>query len=112
MADRHRRQLRVAEAFARVLDLLQLPRYAAICRSQTTREILSAYEISTAEGKAAFRRVAAASGIMPPGLPEFEWGAAMGVQEASAWSCTADFLEVAVASGDLVPGKRGWKTRQ
>ncbi len=105
-------KLRVAEALARVLDLLQLPRYAAICRSQTTREILSAYEISTAEGKAAFRRAAAASGIMPPGLPEFEWGAAMGVQEASAWSSTADFLEVAVASGDLVPGKRGWKTRQ
>jgi len=105
-------KLRVAEGLAHVLDLLQLPRYAAICRSQTTREILSAHEIGTAEGTAAFRRAAAASGIMPPGLPEFEWGATMGFQEASAWSSTADFLEVAVASGDLVPGKRGWKTRQ
>ena len=105
-------KLRVAEALARALDLLQLPRYAAVCRSQTTREILTAYEISTAQGKAAFRRAAAVSGITPPDLPEFQWGAAMGMAEASAWSSTAEFLEVAVASGDLVPGRRGWKTRQ
>jgi hypothetical protein len=105
-------KVRVAGALAQALDLLQLPRYAAICRSQTTREILSAYETSTAHGQAAFRRAAAVSGITPPDLPEFEWGAAMGFQEASAWSSTAEFLEVAVASGDLVPGRRGWKARQ
>jgi hypothetical protein len=34
----------------------------------------------------------------------------MGVQEASAWSSTAEFLELAVVGGDLVPGRRGWKT--
>ena len=33
-------KLRVAGALAQALDLLQLPRYAAICRSGTTREIL------------------------------------------------------------------------
>ena len=33
-------KLRVAEGLAHALDLLQLPRYAAICRSQATREIL------------------------------------------------------------------------
>jgi hypothetical protein len=105
-------KLRMAGALAQALDLLQLPRYAAICRSGTTREILRAYETSIAQGKAAFRRAAAVSGITPPDLPEFEWGAAMGFQEASAWSSTAEFLEVAVASGDLVPGRRGWKARQ
>ena len=36
----------------------------------------------------------------------------MGVQEASAWSSTAEFLELAVVGGDLVPVRRGWKTRQ
>ena len=105
-------KLRVAGALAQALDLLQLPRYASICRSETTREILSAYETSTGHGKAAFRRAAVGSGTTPPDLPEFEWGAAMGFQEASAWSSTAEFLELAVASGDLVPGARGWKTRQ
>jgi hypothetical protein len=105
-------KLRVVAALAEALDLLQLPRYAAICRSGETREILTAYEVSTARGKAAFRRAAAASGITPPDLPEFEWGAVMGLEEASARSSTANFLEVAVASGDLVPGRPGWRTRQ
>jgi hypothetical protein len=36
----------------------------------------------------------------------------MGLEEASAWSSTAESLEVAVTSGDLVPGHRGWKARQ
>jgi len=97
-------KLRVVAALAWALDLLQLPRYAAICQSQATREILSAYETGTAHGKAAFRRAAADSGIMPPDLPDFQWGPAMGWQEASAWSSTAEFLEVAVVAGDLVPG--------
>lgn len=52
-------KLRVVAALAEALDLLRLPRYAAICRSGTTREILNAYEVSTARGKAAFRRAAA-----------------------------------------------------
>ncbi len=105
-------KLRVTRALAQALDLLQLPRYAAICRSRTTREILSAYETSTQLGKAAFRRASDAAGITPPDLPEFRWGATMGFQEASAWSSTAEFLEVAIASGDLAPGARGWKTRR
>jgi hypothetical protein len=105
-------KLRVVEALAQAMDLLQLPRYAAICRSGTTREVLNAYETSIAHGKAAFRRAAAASGIMPPDLPDFQWASAMGLKEASAWSSTAEFLEVAVASGDLAPRRRGWKARQ
>jgi hypothetical protein len=36
----------------------------------------------------------------------------MGPQEASAWSSVADSLKVAVASGGLIPGTRGWKKRQ
>jgi hypothetical protein len=105
-------KVRVTRALARALDLLGLPRYAVICRSDTTREILNAYETSIEKGKAAFRHAAAASGIQPPDLPEFEWGAAMGLQEALAWSSTAEFLELAVVGGDLVPGARGWRARQ
>jgi hypothetical protein len=105
-------KLRVVAALAQALDLLQLPRYAAVCRSRTTREVLSAYETGLVQGKAAFRRAAAASGVMPPDLPGFQWGPAMGFEEASAWSSTAEFLEVTVSSGDLVPGRRGWKAGQ
>jgi hypothetical protein len=105
-------KLRVAAALAQALDLLQLPRYAAICRSETTREVLTAYEMSPRRGKAACRRAFAASGVEPPDLPDFEWGPVRGMQEMWAWSSVADFLEVAVASGDLAPGARGWKIRQ
>jgi hypothetical protein len=103
---------RVTDALARVFDLLQMPRYAAICRSPATREILAAYQAGTEKGKAAFRRAVVASGITPPGLPEFTWGAVMGTQEAAAWASAAEILELAVAGGDLVPGARGWKARQ
>jgi hypothetical protein len=104
--------VRIAEALAQALDLLGLPRYAMICRSDKAHEILNAYETSIEKGKAAFRHAAAASGIQPPDLPGFEWGATMGLQEASAWSSIAGFLELAVVGGDLVPGAPGWKTRQ
>jgi hypothetical protein len=112
MADQLRREAPGRGALAQALDLLQLTRHAGICRSATTRDILGAYEADSRQGKAAFRRAAAASGITAPDLPEFEWGAAMGLQEASARSAVANFLEVAVASGDLVPGSRGWKARR
>lgn len=105
-------KLAVADAIGRALDLLGLPRYAALCRSETTRAIINAYEYSTAEGKLAFRRADAAAGIQPPDLPELSGVRQWGFQEASARSSAADFLELAIAGGDLVPGTRGWKSRQ
>jgi hypothetical protein len=95
-------KLRVVAALAQALDLLELPRYAAICRSGTTREVLGGYETSVAHGKAAFRRAAAASGVVPPDLPDFLWGPAMGFEEASAWSSTAEF-PAATAADPLPP---------
>lgn len=107
--DHHRR---VVAALARALDLLELPRYAAICRSATTAGVLDAYERSDREGKKAFLRADAASGISPPDLPELAWGSVMGWEESRALSSTAELLELAIASGELVPGARGWKARQ
>lgn len=105
-------KLAVAAALARALDLLGLPRYAEICRSETTRTILRAYERSDAEGLKAFHQADVASGIRPPDLREFEWGSTMGLEESRALSSTAELLELSVAGGDLVPGTRGWKGRQ
>lgn len=102
----------VADSLARALDLLQMPRYAEICRSETTREILAAYEDGAPAGLKAYRRAVAASGITPPDLPDFEWGELMGACEASAWLSVAHALELAIASGTLRPGKRGWRERQ
>jgi hypothetical protein len=103
---------RIVVALGRALDLLGLSRYAEICRSGTTESILRAYDEDDDKGLNAFREAEAASGIQPPNLPELEWGAVMGWEEASALSSTADFLELAITGGDLVPGARGWKRRQ
>ena len=102
----------ITASLARALDLLDLPRYAEICRSVTTTEVLEAYQRGYDEGRSAFRRASAASGIEPPDVKDFKWGAIMGFEEASAMSSTADMLEEAIAAGQLVPGARGWKTRQ
>ncbi|HEX9682444.1 MAG TPA: hypothetical protein VGA13_05140 [Acidimicrobiales bacterium] len=108
-ADHHRR---IAAALAEALDLLALPRYAAIARSDTTAEILAAYERSDAAGKKAFRTAHAASGIEPPDVPDLAWGSVMGWEESEALSSVAEMLELVIAAGDLVPGSRGWKQRQ
>jgi hypothetical protein len=102
----------VASALARVLDLLQLPRYAELCRSEATSNVFAAYEESPEKGLAAYRQANLDSGIYPLDLPEIKWGAIMGVEEAKALSSVQEFLELAIAAGDLVPGARGWKARQ
>lgn len=102
----------ITAALATVLDLLGLPRYAEICRSDTTRKVHEAYRENPQVGLFAFREANLASGIYPQDLPEFRWAAAMGVEEAKILTGVQDFLELAVASGELVPGARDWKRRQ
>jgi hypothetical protein len=102
----------LAMALGRVLDLVELPRYAAICYSPETDAVLAAYERDDREGFAAFRRAEERSGVHPPDLPELTWGPVMGMQEAGAFWSTAAALELAVAGGELRPGSRGWRGAQ
>ncbi|MBW3643526.1 MAG: hypothetical protein KY447_11490 [Actinobacteria bacterium] len=83
--DHHRR---IVAALARAFDFLDLPRYAALCRSHTTAQVLDAYERSDGEGKKAFLTADAASGIHPPDIDELEWGSVMGMEESTALSST------------------------
>jgi hypothetical protein len=94
-AEHHRR---VVDALARAFDILDLTRYAAICRSEVTASVLDAYDVSPAAGKKAFRAADIASGIHPPDIGDFEWGSIMGIEESRALSSSAQFLELAVAS--------------
>jgi hypothetical protein len=102
----------LAMALARLLDLVGLPRYAAICRSPETDARLAAYERDDREGFAAFRRAEERSGAHPPDLAELVWGPVMGMREAGAFWSTAAALELAVAGGELRPGGRGWRAAQ
>ena len=53
-----------------------------------------------------------ASGIVPPDLPELEWGEIMGTAEMDAYDRIAATLELALAAGELKPGGRGWRLTQ
>lgn len=102
----------IVVALAELLDHLGLPRYAEICRSPRTIEVHAAYAENPQKGLLAFRKANLESGIYPPDLPEFTWGAAMGPEEAATLAAVQDYLELALVTGDLVPGARGWKRRQ
>lgn len=102
----------VTSALSTALDLLGLPRYAQLCRSEVTTRVHRAYEQDMQLGLKAFREANLESGIYPVDLPELRWGAAMGIEEASTLSGVQDFLELAVATAELIPGSRGWRSRQ
>jgi hypothetical protein len=99
-------------ALGRLLELLDRPRYAAICLSPVTERVLGAYAESATAGRTAYRRAAEASGVEPPGLVDFAWSPVMGTAELQAYLGAADRLEQAVESGELRPGGRGWRAAQ
>jgi hypothetical protein len=102
--------LEVADALGRLLELAGLPRYAAICRSETTRECIKAWEQD--EGFAAYRRAQKASGVEPPDTEELSWGTYFGLQENAALHEAGAALEMAILAGDFQPGASGWTKRQ
>lgn len=72
---------RLAGIAAELFDELGLDAYAAICRSETTVGVHDAFDHSDKAGFDAMRTAQAASGIDPPDLDDFEWGAVMGIEE-------------------------------
>lgn len=102
----------VANSLGTLFHLLDLPRYAGICASQRTHDVLAAYSVSHENGVAAYERNMRSSGIDPPDLPELTWGTALGSAEIEAHRATAAALELAIAVGDVRPGTRGWRAAQ
>jgi hypothetical protein len=106
----------IAASLGRLLELVGLPRYAAICRGPQTAAVLRAYQRSGREGFREFRRAQQRSGVEPPDLPGpplwFQWGPVMGEREAGAFFSVAAALELAIAGGQLRPGASGWRAAQ
>lgn len=102
-----------AAALARFFELAELLRYAGIAASEQTKDILRLYdERGHAAGVRTATKAMDASGVVPPDLPEIEWGEVMGEAELSAYDQIAATLELALAAGELRPGTRGWRTTQ
>ncbi|MEV7969275.1 hypothetical protein AB0O34_25295 [Sphaerisporangium sp. NPDC088356] len=100
----------LAAALGALFDLLEMPRYAAACTSETTMQVLTAWHEGRDAGFKALEKAMNASGVQPPDVEEIlTWGRVMGLQENDAFLATAAHLEMAIATGDFAPGARGWR---
>jgi hypothetical protein len=104
-------QLHIAAALGDLFARLGMPRYAAMCTSESTAAVIAAYEeAGRAAGLKAYRAALAASGLQPPDLPgTLVWGTVMGVEEAAAYASASVALEAAIDAGRLRPGASGWR---
>lgn len=102
----------VTTALARLFTLAGMERYAEVCASEETAQILAAYEASRAEGIAAYSRALARSHAVPPDTDLLAWSSVMGPDERSAYDACAAAIELAVAAGELRVGASGWKTKR
>lgn len=95
----------IAHALGRLLRLGGLERYAALCSSPTTGHILRTYtRLGEDAGMAAYQSALDATGVLPPDVPELRWSSIMGPEELGAHGACSAALELAIVSGELVPG--------
>ena len=102
----------VAKALGRLFLLAGLDRYAAVCCSPGTEEIITAYADGHEEGIAAYTEAIEESNAAPPDTELLAWGSVMGSQERAAYDACAAALELAFASGELSVGARGWRIKR
>jgi hypothetical protein len=102
----------VAKALGRLFALAGLDRYASVCSSAETEQIITAYAEGHEEGIAAYTEAIEESNAAPPDTELLAWGSVMGPQERAAYDACAAALELAFASGELSVGARGWRTKR
>ncbi len=102
--------MQLADALGALFELLEMPRYAHVCTSQTTASVLAAWNEDRDAGLKAMSAAHAASGVGPPDVPGvLTWGQVMGSEESAAHYATAARLEMTIAAGEFTPGSRGWR---
>lgn len=101
---------RVAAALGHLFTLTGLDRYAELATCARTRTILSVYAGQGADaGREACEAAITESGLVPPDTPLLAWRVFTGPEEHAARHACAATLELAVAAGELRPGRRGWE---
>jgi hypothetical protein len=105
-------QQAVARALGRLLALAGLDRYADTCASAATKQIINAYDASSAEGAAAYFATVDASPATPPDTDLLAWGSVRGPEEQAAYEACAAAVEIAIAAQDIKVGASGWRTRR
>ena len=102
----------IVDALARLLDLLDRPACAEVCRAPLTAKVLAAWARSDDEGRKAFAKAMKTSLVEPVDTDRFGWGSIFGMNESMARGTVEDALEEAIVSGRLVRGRHGWRAVQ
>jgi hypothetical protein len=102
----------VTRALGRLFAMVGMERYADVCMSPETEKILTAYGRGHETGIAAYAEAVENSSAAPPDTGVLAWGSVMGPDERSAYDACAAAVELAIASGDIACGSRGWKARR
>ncbi|MFC4008357.1 hypothetical protein ACFOY2_14090 [Nonomuraea purpurea] len=93
----------LAHSLGRLLHIGGLERYAALCVSPTTLQILRTYAREGEDaGTSAYQQALEATGVLPPDVPELQWSMIMGPEELGAHIACAAALELAIVSGEDV----------
>ncbi|MEU7899098.1 hypothetical protein AB0B45_40370 [Nonomuraea sp. NPDC049152] len=101
-----------ATSLGRLLRLGGLDRYAALCDSPTTTEILRTYEREGEEaGNTAYHQELKATGVLPPDVPELQWSTIMGPEELGAHVACSAALELAMLTAADFDGQVGLTRR-
>ncbi|MFB4270351.1 hypothetical protein [Nonomuraea sp. GTA35] len=94
---------RLARSLGRLLQLGGMDRYAALCVSSTTVQILRTYAREGDDaGTAAYQQALEATGVLPPDVPELQWSMIMGPEELGAHIACSAALELAIVAGESV----------
>lgn len=97
----------IVDALARLLDILDRPACAEVCRSPLTTKVLAAWARSDDEGRKAIAQAIKTSLVEPVDTDRFGWGSIFGMNESMARGAVEEALEAAVVSGRLVRGRHG-----
>ncbi|MFI7421765.1 hypothetical protein [Nonomuraea sp. NPDC049684] len=92
---------RLSRSLGRLLQLGGMERYAALCVSPTTAQILRTYAQEGEDaGTSAYQKALEATGVLPPDVPELQWSMIMGPEELGAHVACSAALELAIVAGD------------
>ncbi|HEY1674882.1 MAG TPA: hypothetical protein VGG50_19365 [Streptosporangiaceae bacterium] len=102
----------VTRALGRLFSMVGMERYADVCLSPGTEQILTAYARGHEAGIAAYAEAVENSSTAPPDTGLLAWGSVMGPDERAAYDACAAAVELAIACRELSSGARGWRAKR
>jgi len=101
------------DGLAEVFERNAMPGHARICRSDTTRDLLTAWSrVGFVVANRRFGRALDRSGVVPVDTDTWQWSERSELEEYLAYDDCSRALEAAIAAGRLVPGAARWRSHQ